>query len=412
MAGIYYRSQATGNWSATATWYQYSSPTGWIVATDYPKTGDYVWIQSTHVVTYDATAISVNNGATFAQISNRIDANGSAIAQPTPSTGGVGALNATSGYIALSVASPTTIASTYYSVLSSTNSLFTITASSTFTFSGAFVRGTIGGFIKADTGSAGATINYTGNPIGGTGLSGQCFHLITGVTTNITGNVTGGDGATSYGIYIASGTQTINITGSVSGSDVSATGYGIASANTNQHTITVTGNVNSGQTVGAINCASTTTSGTTGASVTVNGNIRNYGLSGSTPTEYFVAIQARQVKIKQGATLAFNTTDGGAKDYTITGMVTNTAEDYWKYLTTNTAFSTTDSIGKLIKDNLNATISSRATQTSVDDIPTASENSTQIISDLNTGSTTDIAKRLRTVATVETTGDQLASYNT
>jgi hypothetical protein len=406
MAGIYYRSQATGQWSATGTWNQYNGTT-WVTATDYPKTGDYVWIQGANVVTYDATAISTNNTATFAQISNRIDANGSAIAQP-----GTGGTNATSGYIALSVASPTTIASTYYSVLSSTNSLFTITASSTFAFSGAFVRGTIGGFIKADTGSAGATINYTGNAIGGTALSGQCFHLITGVTTYITGNVTGGDGATSYGIYIGSGTQTINITGSVSGSDVSATGYGIASANTNQHTITVTGNVNSGQTVGAINCASTTTSGTTGASVTVNGNIRNYGLSGSTPTEYFVAIQARQVKIKQGATLAFNTTDGGAKDYTITGMVTNTAEDYWKYLTTNTAFSTTDSIGKLIKDNLNATISSRATQTSVDDIPTASENSTQIISDLNTGSTTDIAKRLRTVATVETTGDQLASYNT
>jgi hypothetical protein len=370
----YYRSVATGQWSATGTWNQYNG-TSWVTATDYPKTGDYVWIQGANVVTYDATAISTNNGATFAQISNRIDINGTGtIAQP----GTVGT-NATTGYIALSVANATTIKSTYYSVLSSSNALFTITASTTFTFEGTFQRGTTGSFIKADTGSAGATINYTGNAIGGTGASGQCFHLITGVTTNITGNITGGDGATSYGIYIASGTQTIYIDGNVSGSDVSATGYGIASANTNQHTITVTGNVNSGQTVGAINCASTTTTGTTGASVTVNGNIRNYGLSGSTPTEYFVAIQARQVKIKQAATLAFNTTDGGAKDYTTSGATTVTEASIWAYATrelTSAKNITTD----------DTEINSTAIKTATDRIPT-------------------------NPASVQSTGDQIATIN-
>lgn len=353
-----YRSIASGNWSTLTTWNQYVAGS-WVVATDYPKTGDYVWIQGSNVVTYDATAISVNNSATFAQISNRIDVNGTGtIAQP-----GTGGTNATTGYIALSVASATTIKSTYYSVLSSSNALFTMTASSIFTFEGTFRRGTTGSLIKADTGSAGSTLNYTGDVIGGTGTGGQCINLNAVISTNVYGNVIGGD-ATSNGIYIGSGTQTISIDGNVIGSDVSATGYGIASANTNQHTITVTGNVNSGQTVGAINCASTTTSGTTGASVTVNGNIRNYGLSGSTPTEYFVAIQARQVKIKQAATLAYLTVDGGAKDYTTAGATTVTEASIWAYLAS--AATTSGSLGKLIVDNLNATVGSRATQTSVD----------------------------------------------
>ena len=334
MAGIYYRSQASGNWSAPATWYQYNSPTNWIAATDYPKTGDYVWIQSTHVVTYDATAISTNNGATFAQISNRIDANGSAIAQPTPSTGGVGALNATTGYIALSVASPTTIASTYYSVLSSSNSLFNITASSTFTFSGAFFRGTTGGFIRADTGSAGSTLNFTGNPIGGTGVSGQCIFLNAAITTNIIGtSLKGGDGATSYGIYIGAGTQTINITSTdVNGSDSSTTGYAIASANTNQHSITIVGNVNSGVTVGAINCASAILTANTGAIVEVTGNIRNYGIGA---TNNYAAIQSAILKLNSNNDLLYATTDAGLKTFLV-----GTTPPLSKYVLENTGDNT------------------------------------------------------------------------
>lgn len=357
----YYRSIASGNWSATGTWNQWTG-SAWVAATDYPKTGDYVWIQGANIVTYDPTAISVNNSATFAQISNRIDINGAGtIAQP-----GTGGTNATTGYISLYVASATIIKSTYYSVLSSSNALFTITASSTFTFEGTFQRGTTGGFIKADTGSAGSTINYTGNPIGGTGTSGQCVFLNASISTNIYGSVMGGDGAISYGIYIGAGTQTIYVDESVNGSDVSATGYGIASANTNQHTITVNGDVNSGVTVGAIHSASSSTSGTTGATVTVNGKIRNYGISSGTPTNYFVAIQAQKVIIKQAATLAYLTADGGAKDYTTSGATTVTEASIWAYLTS--AATTSGSLGKLIVDNLNAAVAD--VKASTDRIPT------------------------------------------
>lgn len=431
MANKAYRSRATGSWSNSGgtTWDVYSTtasggvfPAGtWsqAAANDYPTTGDYVWIQSTHVITYDATAISANNTATFAQISNRTDINGSAIAQPT-GTGGIGASNASSGYIALSVASSTTIASTYYSVLSSTNSLFTITASSTFTFSGTFVRGTTGGFIKADTGSAGSTLNFTGNPVGGTGASGQCIFLGTSITTNITGNITGGDGATSYGLYISAGTQTINITGSVNGSDVSTTGYGIASNNTNAHTITITGNVNSGQTCGAIHSASAILTANTGAIVTVTGNIRNYGLSGSTPVGYLSPIQAQQIKIKQASELLYLTTDGGAKTFTTSGAPTVTEQSIWSYLLTNTAFSTSGSIGKLIKDNLDVAVSTRALDS---DLNTLANEVTSGFSTVNTKLDTiddfldtevsaikTSTDRIPTnPASVQSTGDQIAT---
>lgn len=51
-------------------------------------------------------------------------------------------------------------------------------------------------------------------------------------------------------------------------------------------------------------------------------------------------------------------------------------QDIWDALTS--ALSTASSIGKLLVDNINATISSRASQTSVDDLPTNTELSTAL----------------------------------
>ena len=75
------------------------------------------------------------------------------------------------------------------------------------------------------------------------------------------------------------------------------------------------------------------------------------------------------------------------------GTATLNAADVWDYLTT--AITTSGSVGKLIKDNLDAQVSTRATNAGV-------------ITELNT-STVDVAKRLRVTATVESTGDQIAN---
>lgn len=85
----------------------------------------------------------------------------------------------------------------------------------------------------------------------------------------------------------------------------------------------------------------------------------------------------------------------------INNLPTNTSTSIWNAALS--AITTSGTIGKLIKDNIDSTISSRSTQTSVNNIPS------DVITALNT-STDPIAERLRIVSTVNTTGDQLAAF--
>lgn len=75
------------------------------------------------------------------------------------------------------------------------------------------------------------------------------------------------------------------------------------------------------------------------------------------------------------------------------GTASLTAEDMWNKLTSD--ITTTGSIGKLIKDNIDVKLSTVATNSGV-------------ISELNT-SNEDVAVRLRSAATVETTGSQITA---
>jgi hypothetical protein len=478
MANLAYRSVVGAtNWSATTSWNVYSLsasggvfPSGgtWGVASDYPKTGDYVWISSTASVTYDATAISTNNSATFALISNNIASNGSAIAQP-----GTGGANATTGTISLSVASTITLNATYYNIATGTAGLFSITTSNTtFNFTGTWYEGTTGSWLLAPSGSNN-TINITGN-IKSSGTSGTGISLTNVNTLNIIGDVTCRAGST----IVAAGANTaINVTGNVYGSDTS-TAYAIQNGNTTTNT-TITGNVYSGVNAVAIYTPVTST-------LTVTGNIRNYGSTGSSAYSAYIC---PQIFIRSTSTQSFRTSDAGVKDFVTTSIdPTLTAATIWSYATrVLTAATNITSNGSTIDQtkiaNLDTTVSSRLAPTTagrtldvaatgeagldfdnikqatasttltnitvptttsvtnavtvgtinnnvitaasiatdaidadalatdaVTEIKTAT--STQTISDLDSGSTTDIAKRLRTVSTVQTTGDQLASYNT
>lgn len=385
MANLAYRSVVGAtNWSTTTSWNVYSLPASggvfpgggtWGAASDYPKTGDYVWISSTASVTYDATAISTNNSATFAQISNNIASNGSAVAQP-----GTGGANATTGTISLSVASTTTINATYYNIASGTAGLFSITTSNTtFNFTGTWYEGTTGSWLLAPSGSNN-TINITGN-IKSSGTSGTGISLTNVNTLNIIGDVTCRAGST---IVAAAANTAINVTGNVYGSDTS-TAYAIQNGNTTTNT-TITGNVYSGVNAVAIYTPVTST-------LTVTGNIRNYGSTGSSAYSAYIC---PQIFIRSSSTQQFRTSDAGVKDFTTSGATTVTEASIWAYLTSS--ITTSGSIGKLLKDNIDATISTRLASSGYTTPPTV----TAIRTEMDTNSTklanldTTVSSRLAT----------------
>lgn len=402
MANLAYRSNATGNWSATATWQVYSiSASGgtfasggtWGTASDYPKTGDYVWIQSTNVVTYDATAISTNNSATFALISNNINSNSLAVAQPA--TGGT---NATTGTISLSVASTTTINATYYNIASGTAGLFNFTSSNTtYNFTGTWYEGTTGSWMLAPSGSNN-TINITGN-IKSSGTSGTGINLTNLQTLNIIGTVTAQSGSV---ISCSGASSVVNITGDVYGSST-AQAYAITASSV-AITITITGNLFSGVNATAIYTPAFST-------LTITGNIRNYGSSG---TSSFSAYVCQTVNIRSTATVQFRTSDAGVKDFVTTSIdPTLTAATIWAYATRRLTDATNiTSNGSTISQtqlaNLDATVSSRLATSGYTTPPTAQDISNQVLSDIDTNpSSLATITRLHNVSTVDTTGQQI-----
>lgn len=104
-----------------------------------------------------------------------------------------------------------------------------------------------------------------------------------------------------------------------------------------------------------------------------------YGQTGQYTGSLYMAIPA-------------NVRKGVPTDNTV-GTADLTIADFWNTLTAN--LTTSDSIGKLLKDNVDAQISTRATNAGV-------------VNELNT-SNVDIAVRLRNCSTVETTGNQIAN---
>jgi hypothetical protein len=387
MANKAYRSIATGNWSnSTGTvWAVYSGTWngtsfnagswGTAAANDYPTTDDFVWLQSTFIVTYDATAITANNSATFKQVSARTDASGSLVAQP--STGGS---NLSSGYIQFTSTTSTTFNATLYApyAQSGTGMFYLNNSNLTISFTGTQLQATTGSFIYGLTTATGINLTYNGDLIAGTsGTSGQAIFLgCSNSTINITGKLTS-TSSSCLDVSSRSGI-TINVTGDVYGSDNSSTVYGISCVNTSgTNTVTVSGSCYSGTLSSAINLVSTTTN-----NVTITGAnriIRNYGATGS---NYVTAILAFIITIPSSATVKYKTSDAGNKDYTTAGATTFTVQDVWNYLTSNA--TTAGSLGKLIVDNLNAKVGD--VKTSTDRIPT-------------------------NPASVQSTGDQIATIN-
>lgn len=360
MANLAYRSIAAGNWSnGTGTvWAVYSNAAvGGVFASGgtwstvgpsvYPTAGDYVWMQSTFSVVYDATIIAAMNSSSFALISGNTAAVGLAVAQP-----GTGGVNLTTGNINLGTnGTNATINATYYAMLTSTAGLFNCTTSSTtYNFSGTWYEGTTGTWLNYASGGNN-TFNITGN-LKSSVTSGNAITLSVVGNINIIGNFTAQGGT---GISNAGSGSIINITGDLTASQT-GTVYAITTPSV-IGTINITGNVYSGVNQSAIYAPIPS------SSVTVTGNVRNYGSSGVTS---YMAIICPVVNIKSTATLQFRTSDAGTKDFVTTGVDPSvTVANIWSYATrTLTAATNITSDGSTISQTqlgrLDTTISSRA----------------------------------------------------
>jgi hypothetical protein len=277
------------------------------------------------------------------------------------------------------------------------------------------------------------TVNLTGNITGGT--NGNCGGIVSnGGVINITGNITGGTSGTAYGVWNDGATCTINgtmiggaaqavynNTGNLSGNCIA---QGAATA------LNATGIFgNAGATTTIISDGIYTdcppTSGKVrfkniNPTVTVlkaNGTSKvlvEAGASGDFPIAADVRSGISYASGSLTGTLAVplpaNVRKGVPTDNTV-GTADLTAADFWNTLTST--LTTAGSIGKLVSDNLDATISSRASQTSVDTANTNINNLPANVWDKATNTLTtsgSIGERLKTASTVQTTGDQLASY--
>ena len=272
----------------------------------------------------------------------------------------------------------------------------------TFNFTGNNNEGTTGVLFYANTGS-GLTVNYTGTVRGGSTTGRTLYINAASSTLNVIGDVYA---KAADAIYMPGGSSTCNITGNVYGSDTN-TGVYAVNAGTGSLTVSITGNEYSG-----VN-ASCVYAPIVNSSVTITGNVRNYGSSG---TSSYMANICPTVNIKSTATLQFRTSDAGVKDFTTSGVdPTLTAATIWSYSTrVLTAATNVTSDGNTIDQtkiaNLDDTITSRLAATAYTTPPTAQDVSNQVLSDIDTNpSSLATITRLHNVSTVDTTGQQIQS---
>ena len=382
-----YFARKSGNINATDVWA--TTPSG--AASDLFPT-----FTSSDVLMSNSFTVTVNVNATVAEV--RTDATGGA-------TQG-GAFNLNTGI--------TLTASVIFGTSGSLN------------YSGASpLSATIVGNITANSGRANhsgtGTLNVTGNLTGGTGTNAPAVYVTSTGTLNITGNIIGGSSASGYGIW-NQGAGTINVTGNSTGGSGSQGIY-----NQSTGTCTITGQCIGGagtSIAGAINVSTGTikatravgsaygpgnTSGLAAAFGVANSGLGvieieelEFGAYGMTPTSgtgirlkkvstnvaVFTYVDAGAAKtlvdattgqmpavtdVRTGVSYASGALTGtcavpaassvgfGVPVDATTGSAALTPASVWDHLLS--AITTSDTIGKLLKDNIDATISSRSTAT-------------------------------------------------
>ena len=374
-------SAASGNFNAGATW------VGGIV----PTVGDEARASNGHTITITANAtcdevsnagtgiFTLNDGVTLtANVTSKSTTTSRNCLQFTAASPAVGTIvgNVTGGSVVLAVG-----------VFNSSTGTINVTGNST----GGSANSALG-IWNNSTG----VINLTGNTIGGSlGTNPEGIRNASTGTVNITGNATGGNGTSAFGV-INSSTGTVTITGI-------ATGGGSSGAHNSS-----TGTVNLGRAKGSAYGPGNTSglAAAVGASNAGLGVIEiqelEYGEYGMSPTS------GTGIRLKKlGSNVAiFNYVDSGAAKTLVdatqgempaesdvrfgvsyasgaltgscyvpaaasvafgvpvdntTGTAALTPASVWDHLLS--AITTSDTIGLLLKTNIDATISSRSTAT-------------------------------------------------
>jgi hypothetical protein len=261
--------------------------------------------------------------------------------------------------------------------------------------------------------SAAATVNVLGNVLGqigtvGSGTGGQVINANVGCTLNVTGNVIGG-GVNNTKVAIRNDTSacTINITG-----DVTAGSAAVSIQMAVNSVLNITGNLLP-TTVVAVNAPSSNFVSIVGTITAIS----NYGLIANTcvistpcinsPTG-LNAVYAPAVKIYASAAASWKFKDESNNDkylysagVALGNPVIGDVRDGTVYGASN---ELTGSLIMAVPSDVRKSVPTDATVGTAD--LTAQDIFTEIAS-----SSDPIAVRLRNIATVQTTGAQLASYN-
>ena len=422
MANVY--AIANGNWSSGSTWNTGTVPTA---ADDVFSNNFTVQVNGAFtVLSVRSTAaapivagglFNLNNGSNLTCTSSQ----GIYIGSTTPPVQFAGGSGTTA---TLNVTLPATISNTasQVSVLHSNTGSLTINGDITYntgTFSGRYhIQGTSTGIL---------TINGIVSTTGAGASSGNACILVAGGTLNINGIVSGG-GAAGGGIISASGT--INITGQINTSgnaniaggtqvnvigDINNTGIG-AAINSPTATVSVTGAINVNNTGAGV---STTTGG-----VTVSGPISvlspNGAGNGVASTQGLVkvsgllfnhnqwqAVFAPKITIEPTTTsITYQTFASGNQI-----MYIGSSGALGQPTTNNVRFGTVYGAASEFTGTLRVPSPSNVLQGVLTDATVGSLLMTpaQFVTELGTSSTA-VAVRLQNCSTVNTTGDQVASY--
>lgn len=257
-----------------------------------------------------------------------------------------------------------------------------ISNSSSLTINGNVTGGTVANTIAINNSST-TTITVNGNITGGSNATNTpAIYSTTAGTIDVTGT-------TTAGLYPALYSTSLTATNILRGNIVNAAGvpayflYKIKISPSIAQQFTFQDTSNNNRVLATSNIS---------PNVPIQSNVRLGVVYGSTSEYTGTMVVPNPVYVRAGVPVDVSPTIGTAS---------LSPSDFWNYATSS--ITSANTIGKLLKDNVDATVSSRATQTSVNNIPA------NTITELSTSSVA-VAERLRNVSTVQTTGDQLAAF--